>query len=487
MKDITIVGSGTAGLINALILRKAFPHFNITIISSSKIGIIGVGEGSTEHWRTFMEQCDIPLLELIVETKATHKNGIRFEGWTNHTPDYFHSVTATHQSKPFNVFSLYAGLIKDGKLLTENTASRALIENKVQVNGMHRSVNQYHFDTFALNSYLTSLCIQRNIKMIDAEVEHVIKNPENGYIDSVVLSTKSFHKSDFWIDASGFKRVLIKEMPEVKWISYSDYLLIDSAIAFPTESDPSGEIRPYTRAKAMENGWMWEIPTQERRGNGYVYSSAHCSEDEAIQAASEKVGHQVIPGRSIKFESGCLEKMWINNCVAVGLASSFVEPLEATSIGSTIQQANCLVENLGTFKPGNTFHQKSFNMKMSSMMENILCMISLHYASDRQDSKFWKDVSMAKKPDYLEHLIGLWSERPMFPGDIKRTGYEMFLEPHFFHVAHGQGLINKDSARQMLLAFDLELEARNLVSNAKLNQVDHERIDHGQALREIQI
>ena len=179
--------------------------------------------------------------------------------------------------------------------------------------------------------------------------------------------------------------------------------------------------------------------------------------------------------------------MWINNCVAVGLASSFVEPLEATSIGSTIQQANCLVENLGTFEPGNIFHQKSFNTKMSSMMENILCMISLHYASDRKDSEFWKDVSMAKKPEYLEYLIGLWSERLMFPGDIKRTGYEMFLEPHFFHVAHGQGLINKDSAQKMLLAFDLELEARNLVSNAKLNQVDHERIDHGQALREIQI
>lgn len=487
MMNITIVGSGTAGLINALVLRKAFPFFNITIISSSKIGIIGVGEGSTEHWRMFMEQCDIPLAELIVKTKATHKNGIRFENWTNHTPDYFHSVTATHQSKPFSVYSLYAALIKDGKLITENTASRALVENKVPVNGMHRSVNQYHFDTFALNSYLTSLCIERNIKFIDAEVEQVVKNSENSYIDSVYLSNQSFHKSDFWIDASGFKRVLINEMPGVKWQSYSDYLLIDSAIAFPTESDPNGQIRPYTRAKAMDSGWMWEIPTQERRGNGYVYSSAHISEQEAVDAAAKQVGYEINIGRSIKFESGCLEKMWINNCVAVGLSSSFVEPLEATSIGSTIQQANCLVENLGTFKPGQTHQQKSFNNKMASMMENILCMISLHYISDRKDSNFWKDVSSAKKPEYLEELIGLWSERPMFQGDIKRKGYEMFLEPHFFHVANGQGLINKEQAQKMLVSFNLELEAKNLVSNAKLNQIDHERIDHGQALREIQI
>jgi tryptophan halogenase len=185
--------------------------------------------------------------------------------------------------------------------------------------------------------------------------------------------------------------------------------------------------------------------------------------------------------------SGFLEKMWINNCVAVGLSSSFVEPLEATSIGSTILQANCLVENLGTFKPGQTFQQKSFNNKMASMMENILCMISLHYVSDRKDTDFWKDVSSARKPEYLDYLIGLWSERPMFQGDIKRNGYEMFLEPHFFHVAHGQGLINMEQARQMLVSFNLESEAKKLVSNAKLNQIDHERVDHGQALREIQI
>lgn len=487
MKKVTIVGSGTAGLINAIMLRRAFPNFEITVISSSKIGIIGVGEGSTEHWKMFMDKCDIPLGELLVKTRATHKNGIRFENWTNKNPDYFHSVTSTHQVGPFGVFALYAGLIQDEKLLTENVASRALIENKVVVNGMHRNVNQYHFDTFALNNYLTELCIQRNIKMIDSEVVQVNKNTENGYIESVKLDNQNIHNSDFWIDASGFKRILIKEMPKVKWISYSDYLLIDSAIAFPTEPDESGQIRPYTRAMAMENGWMWEIPTQDRRGNGYVYSSAHCSEDEAIQAASEKTGIDVVPGRSIRFESGCLEDMWINNCVAVGLASSFVEPLEATSIGSTIQQAACLIENLGTFNPGNTAHQKSFNLKMQSMMENILCMISLHYVSDRKDTQFWQDVSDCKKPEYLNYLIELWSERPMFMGDIKLMGYEMFREPHFYHVANGQGLMNPNSHRKMLDSFGLLEEAKLLVSNAKLGQVDHERIDHGQALREIQI
>ena len=121
------------------------------------------------------------------------------------------------------------------------------------------------------------------------------------------------------------------------------------------------------------------------------------------------------------------------------------------------------------------------------MMENILCMISLHYVSDKKDTKFWQDVSNCKKPEYLEYLIELWSERPMFMGDIKSTGYEMFREPHFYHVANGQGLMNAQSHRNMLNAFGLIDEAKLLVSNAKLGQVDHERIDHGQALREIQI
>ena len=138
--DIVIAGSGTAGLLSGLMLKSAFPFFNIKIISSSKIGIIGVGEGSTEHWKMFMHMCNIPLVELISKTRATHKNGIRFENWTNHTPDYFHSITRVDTITAHNVYGLYNGLIEDEKTITENTSSRALVENKVNANNPHETV-----------------------------------------------------------------------------------------------------------------------------------------------------------------------------------------------------------------------------------------------------------------------------------------------------------------------------------------------------------
>ena len=152
-----IIGSGTAGLVGAMMLRSAFPLMDITVISSSQVGIIGVGEGSTEHWRMFMDACNIPLGELLNETKATHKNGIRFENWTNHTPDYFHSVSDASTIGYYNFYGLYNGLIENNKTLTENISSRAMIENKVRANGPHESVNQFHFDTVLLNKYLTIL------------------------------------------------------------------------------------------------------------------------------------------------------------------------------------------------------------------------------------------------------------------------------------------------------------------------------------------
>lgn len=487
MKTLTIAGSGTAGLVTGLILRKAFPFLDITIISSSKIGIIGVGEGSTEHWKVFMDMCDIPLTELLIQTKATHKNGIRFENWTNHTPDYFHSVSSVSTITPFNVYALYNGLIKDGKLITENTASRAMVENKVQVNGMHRNVNQYHFDTFKLNNYLTRLCGLRGIKFVDAVIDNVRISTETGEIESVYLDNGQNIWSDFWVDATGLSRLLMKEVSSLNWKSFSDYLMMDSVIAFPTESDPSGEIRPYTRARAMSSGWVWEIPTQERRGNGYVYSSAHISEEQAVGEVSSLLGREITPAKSIKFEPGYMSEMWVKNCVAVGLASAFVEPIEATSIGGTIQQARCLVENISTYKTGNTAVQKNFNTKMQSMMENILCMISLHYISDRRDTQMWKDVALLKKPEMLKEYLNLWNERPPVHTDFASSGYELFHAPHFYHVANGQGLINKSMSYEMLKSFNLVEEANKLVCDAKLAQTDHERIDHATALKELQI
>lgn len=487
MKKIIIVGGGTAGFISALMLRKAFPRFDISVIASSKIGIVGVGEGSTEHWRMFMEICEIPLNEMIVKSRATHKYGIRFENWTNHTPDYFHSIAHVDVNEPFGYYGLYNGLIKNNKTLTENINSRAIIENKINANDPHRSVNQFHFDTFKLNEYFSTLCLGRGINIIDAEVIKVNLNPENGYIDSVDLDYGKTLYADFWVDATGMKRKLISEVSDVKWNSFKDYLQMDSAIAFPTPSDESGQIRPYTRTRAMKNGWVWEIPTQDRRGNGYVYSSDHCSDDQAVAEVSELLGIEVEPLRSFRFDPGHVKEFWVKNCVTVGLAAAFVEPLEATSIGSTIQQIRCLIQNLGNYDINSKKIQEDYNKKMNIMMDNICAMISIHYISDREDSEMWKQQKLMKKPAYLIDLLELWSERPPFMYDIGTNNYEMFLVPHFYHVAQGQKLLSAKRASDMLYSYSAEEQAHQMMLEAKLAQTSHAKVDHAESLREIQI
>ena len=488
MKKITIVGSGTAGLISSLILKKAFPLIEINIVYSSKIGIIGVGEGSTEHWRTFMEMCELPVVEVLNETAGTHKNGIRFENWTNHTPDYFHSVSAAQRLSYFETYTLYNGLVAQGKTLTENIGPRSMIENKVSAANPHGLVNQFHFDTFKLNNYLTRIATERGVVFIDKDVIDVSFNNTTGDIESVLLDDKTRIASDFWVDASGMKRILISRMKKQEWSSFSEYLQMDSAIAFPTASDPSGEIRPYTRARAMSSGWVWEIPTQERRGNGYVYSSRHCTETQAIDEVSKLLGFQVEPAKSIKFDPGHLEEMWIKNCVAIGLASAFVEPIEATSIGGTIQQVRCLVQNLQSYKPGCVSIQKNFNKKMNRMMENILAMISLHYISDRTDSPMWLAQKQEMKiPEYLQELLDLWQERSPSYYDVETNNYEMFIMPHLYHVAQGQKLLSKDAAERMISMYNIKEETKQEVFQAKLFQSSHTKVDHAEALRQIQI
>lgn len=485
--SIGIVGSGTAGLIASLIMRKAFPFAHISVVSSSKIGIIGVGEGSTEHWRSFMDLCDIPLEEMIVQTAATHKYGIRYEGWTNHTPDYFHSVSTVDDIYAFGLHAAYMGYVEQNKLFTNQTSSIGLVRDKISRTNLHKSTNQFHFDTHKLNEYFTSLAFKRAIKFIDAEVTNVNINTTTGIIESVDTDAGETVFADFWFDASGFSRILMKALDADKWIPYSKYLLCNTAIPFPTESDPNGRIRAYTRARSASAGWMWEIPTQERRGNGYVFCSEFISEEDAFKEAEAMTGYSIQNRRVIKFDAGYIEQCWVKNCCAIGLASSFVEPLEATSIGSTIQQVRHIVQYLASYKPENHASQKHFNKGFTKMMRNILTMIRLHYYSDRRDTPFWEAMADMPINDELQELIELWNERPPSRYDFESNSGEMFLSPHLAHVGQGQGIINAGACTTALDRLNLREQVFMTMDEARHSRHSHELVDHATALQEIEL
>mgnify|MGYP001379016534 CR=1 FL=1 len=485
-RRVTIVGGGNAGLLCALILRRAFSEYQITVVKSDKIGTIGVGEGSTEHWRTFMNFAEIEAAELLVGTLATHKKGIRFEGWTNHTPDYFHAISGLPEGAPFvgEFDGAYAGMVAKGLLFSNTTGFQGIASNHVAAINPHQTVNQFHFDTAELNDFLIFKCQSRGIKFHEGEVVDVVLSDVD-WIESVRLDgEEELIGSDFWIDASGFNQVLMSRLPGKKWNSFSEYLLTDSAIAFRTPADESGEIRPYTRARALDNGWAWEIPTQKERGNGYVYSSQFCSEEQAVAEMETLLDVQISDYRHFHFDPGYLEEPWVGNCVAVGLSGSFVEPLEATSIGSTVNQSQALLGFLAPFRKGNEYSVKQYNSKFKIMMLNILDMIRLHYISDREDTDFWKAQKEMPIPESLKNLLGVWSERPPEITDIQGA-WLMFRVPHFYHVAQGQGKVNREAASESITALGLADKIEKYIWKLREHKTSGPVIDHAKALKEI--
>lgn len=481
-----VAGGGTAGLVAAIMLRQAFPQSDITLIASSRIGIIGVGEGSTEHWKKFITRCEIPLLEMIASTEATHKYGIRFEGWSNAFPDYFHSVSGDEGIYAWGLYPTYMGFIAEGQALTSQTGSAGLLQDKIRRENLHENTNQYHFDTFALNRYLTHVAARRNVKFVDADISSVNVDPATGVITTVNLDGALPVEADFWIDATGFNRILSREVGNDEWNSFSKYLLTNAAIAFPTESDPNGRIRSYTRARALTAGWAWEIPTQTRRGNGYVYCDEFLDEAGAEDEISELLGERISARRAFKFDAGHLVTPWVKNVCAVGLSAAFVEPLEATSIGSTIQQMELLIPFVGSYAPTFTASQKSYNKSFNIMMDNILTMIRLHYVSDRNDTPFWQAMAEMPINDSLQELLDLWQETTLSRFHIGTSNGEMFLVAHLLHVAQGQGVINVEPIGRALHNFCVGEAVRNEMSAMRHRRIASELVDHAEALREVQ-
>ena len=282
VKKILIVGGGTAGLISALILQKRFEKIKIHLVKSNKIGIIGVGEGSTEHFGEFINFTGITPKMLIKETDATLKYGVVFENWMKES--YFHNVTKGISSLVFGQYlSGYAHSIINNFKPKKYTNGFCL-DNMVLSNPFP---NQYHFNTFKLNDFLIERCKLAGVKIFEDEIKDVIvKDGKINYLKG----EKKKYKYDFYIDSTGFKKLLISKLG-AKWNSYKDYLPMNEAIAFPTKD--TEEYAPYTLSRAMKAGWMWRIPTYGRWGNGYVFNNNYINKDEAQKECEKYLGHKI--------------------------------------------------------------------------------------------------------------------------------------------------------------------------------------------------
>ena len=474
LQSIAVVGGGTAGFVSALILKKKFPFLNISIIHSSKIGTIGVGEGSTEHWKNFLNFMEVDHTEVFKYCDSTLKCGIMFKDWTE--KDYLHSVQVEYNQKYGQYSHVYANIISknlDSKSMSSKLSWSNQINRWFLDNPEHCPTSQFHFNTNKLNSWLTSKATQMGISIIDDEITDVeIKN--NGDIGKL-FGNKGKYEFDFYIDSTGFKKLLISKLG-ANWQSFSKYLKMKSAIVFPTPDEDN--YNNWTLAQALDYGWMFRIPVQGRYGNGYIYDSDYINADTAKLEVEKYFGREIEVSKQINFDPGALDKVWINNCVAIGLSASFVEPLEASSIGTAIQQSFLLMYKLINYDQTVI---DSYNDSCTSITENIRDFIALHYLVNKSNSQFWKDQTQLQIPDSLATKLEIWKNRlPISEDFSKDSRYILFSEDHHILVLHGLGLFNTDSIRKEYEMHNsqLKIEAETILNNNLLHQDTVARMTH---------
>lgn len=459
-QNFVIVGGGTAAWLAALMLRQALPlSHKITVVESSKIPTIGVGEGTTAVFRQMLKAFGFDEFEFLRETEATIKFGIRHKDWRSVGQHYDgpiddpHLVMEPADLRPqsyIDVFSCAAGRkVSDTHLFAylldgqKAPFARQADGSFLPMGPYHHA---YHFDQAKAGQWLRKKSV--GVKMIDAQVSGVERDA-NGNITALKTDGEPI-KGDFFFDCTGFRRTLISAMG-AQWVSYANVLPVNRALPFWLDIAENEELTPYTMAWAQSAGWMWMIPTQKRIGCGYVYSDHHITPDQAKAEIEKTLGRKIEPRNNIKIDSGRVDKAWIGNCLALGLASSFLEPLEATSIHGTIVQMMVFLSRHLNCTPDDAVDYNSFAARQLDDFKNF---INVHYVSERRDTPFWKNVAADFISVQTKERLATWQKKmpgwedfSPLPGGFAHTEQQLY-----YPVLDGLGLLNRAAAQAQMEA-----------------------------------
>jgi tryptophan halogenase len=473
INSICIVGGGTAGWMAASLLSSALQGsgIKITLVESPDIATIGVGESTVPTMMEFLRICQINLKEFVMATSASFKLGIRFDNWSQPGEQFFHPFGAV--GKSINGFEFYQTWLKtnaDGHasrwldhspsaIMAEN--HRFMLRPPPQQNW---TLNNYayalHLDAVLAARYLRDFSVKRGVERIEATVNKVSID-ERQFIRSLVLNSGATITSDFFIDCSGFKGILISEALKIGHEDWTHYLPCNRAVAVQTEN-VSG-LHPYTIATARDAGWTWKIPLQHRTGNGYVYASQYCSDDKAMDTLLNTVeGKLLNEPRVIPFTTGRRQKIWHNNCLALGLASGFLEPLESTAIHLVYKTLSRFI----SYFPDKDFDahiEQAFNQKINMDYQEIRDFIILHYCtSQRQDTEFWRWCQTMPVPDSLSEKIAAFKAR----GQIDHHPDQFFSGDSWYSILEGMNVRPK-KYHPLMDAFNNQFLVNSLVDNAR--------------------
>jgi tryptophan halogenase len=484
-RRIVIVGGGSAGwMAAAAIARVLGGGRSITLVESEEIGIVGVGEATIPPIRNFNAILGLEERDFLRHTKGTYKLGIEFRDWTRLGHSYFHpfgvhganiDARYVHQywlklrslgdSTPLEEYSLCTVAAQMGRMAAASPDPSSVLSTMGSA---------FHFDASLYAAYLRAYSERLGVTRVEGKIVNVEQRGEDGFIEAVRLQNGERVEGEFFIDCSGFRGLLIEQTLKAGYEDWSHWLPNDRAVAVPCAS--AQQLTPYTRSIADKAGWRWRIPLQHRIGNGYVYSSKHISDDEATaQLLANLDGEPLAEPRLLRFVAGRRKNVWVKNCLALGLASGFLEPLESTSIH--LIQAG--ITKLLDFFPDRSFDPvdiAEYNRLTQSEIESIRDFIVLHYyATYRDDTPYWDYVRTMRIPESLQRRMDLFRGR----GRVPPRALDLFTDTSWIAVLVGQDVMPR-AYEPLVDAHDLDqvrarlAKARTLIRQAAEAMPTHE-------------
>ena len=445
LRHIAIVGGGTAGWMAAAALVRVLGAgaTRITLVESEAIGTVGVGEATIPPIALFNALLGIDENAFLRATQGSFKLGIEFVDWLQPGQRYFH---------PFGTYGLDFGTVpfdglwrrmhRDGQAaplaaysLNTLAAMRGRFMRPQQGDALlSRLGYAFHFDASLYARLLREYAESRGVTRLEGKVEQVLRRAPDGGIAALVLESGTRIDADFFIDCSGFRSLLIADAPDAGFVDWSHWLFNDRAVAVPSERSPA--FTPYTRSTAREAGWQWRIPLQHRTGNGYVYSSEHLSDDAAAATLLANLdGKALAEPRTLRFRAGRRERFWSGNCLALGLAAGFLEPLESTSI-HLIQAGIARFLEMLPDRAGNPADIRRYNRLMAQEFDSIRDFIILHFHATARPGAYWERARTMPIPDSLAERLQVFAQS----GRVFREADDLFSKTSWLAVMEGQGL-----------------------------------------------
>lgn len=455
VRDIVIVGGGTAGWMAAAALVRLLDDCKVHLVESEDIGIVGVGEATVPAIREFNRRLDLDERAFMMATNASFKLGIRFEDWGKPGDAYIHPFGFFGQRMDgisFHHYWLWARELGDDSsisaynpLIVASEEGRFALEQQGP-DGLLADHYAFHFDAALYGQHLRQWAEARGVRRTEGRVVDVHLHPESGDIEAIQMDSGTRITGDLFIDCSGFRGLLIDGALGTGWSDWSHWLPANRAWAVPTARAAGDPIPPYTRSCARDCGWHWHIPLQNRTGRGYVFCNDFTSEDDALQDLLSVAGEATIAEpRLLRFTTGMRERSWNRNCVAVGLSAGFLEPLESTSI-YLIQEAILTLVNYFPVEGCNDADRDEFNRELAAKYAEARNFLILHYHANRHEGQaFWTHCREMDVPDELRHRIELFRRN----GYLSFRQYEFFIEHSWLSVLLGQGIVPEGYDRRV--------------------------------------